>query len=399
MNIPNAKIGSPIAPIGHLALKGLFFVYYGGVGQFFTFINIYYRDIGLTGVQIGLIGTIVSLIGIFSTTLWGVLSDKFGKPRWLFLIAFLGTALGALALSTAQTFPWIVAITCFLSLFSTTLMPLLDSTALGVLGANSERYGTYRVWGSAGFIVTSSVAGFFYEWAGLHSMFFVFTLLMVLAMLIAFLLPDLPVRLGGSAWAGLGQMVRQPLWVVLAASTFFVWLAVTGMLNFLGVMLKGMGGSDGMIGLAWTTSALVELPGMALGALLLSRFGTRRLLVAAFGLYALRMFLYAGMADPSWALWIGILNGVSYVPFWVGAVALASELAPANLKATSQGLLFSVMNLANMLGALLCGWLFDSIGPSGLFSILAGFCLIALALFVIGQALFKPRTLVTRIPR
>jgi MFS family permease len=380
------------SPKNQLVLKALFFIYYAGIGQFFTFLNIYYRDIGLSGIQIGWLGTLVALIGIFSTTFWGMLSDKFGRPRWLFMVAFLGTVLGMLALSTVQTFPLILLITCLVSPFSMTLMPLLDSTALGVLGSDSDRYGTIRVWGSIGYIVTSSMAGFFYEWAGLRSMFFVFTALMTLAMVVSFGLPDLPVRLSGSPWGGLRQMVRQPRWVVLAGCAFFIWLAVTGMLNFLGVMLKGMGGTDGIIGITWTISALVELPGMALGALLLRRFGPRRLILAACGFYAARMFLYAFMPSPSWALWIGILNGISYVPFWVGAVAYATELAPVNLKATSQGLLFSVMNLASVVGGLASGWLFDKSGPAGLFGVMGSCCVAALILFAVGQVMFTQRT-------
>ncbi len=371
---------------GHLALKSLFFVYYGGIGQFFAFLNIYYSSIGLSGVEIGVIGTLVSLIGIFSTTLWGMLSDKFGKPRWLFSIAFLGTALGVLALSNVQTFSWIIVVACLLNLFNMTLMPLLDSTALGMLGAESDRYGSYRVWGSLGFIAASTGVGFLYERIGLHSMFPIFIALMVIAMFISLVLPDLPVRLSGSPWGGLRQMVRKPRWVILASSAFFIWLAATAMLSFLGIMIKNMGGGDGLIGLSGTIAALVELPGMALGALMLSRIGASRMILLACAGYTLRMFLYAIMPSPTWTLGISMLNSITYVPFWLGAVAYAGELAPAELKATSQGLLFSIMNLASMAGGLGSGWLFDSAGASGLFGVMAGCCLAALIIFAAGQA-------------
>jgi len=376
---------------GQLALKALFFIYYGGIGQFFAFLNVYYNDIGLTGTQIGIIGTIVSLIGIFSTTLWGMLSDNFGKTRWLFLAAFLGTASGVLVLSGAQTFGTIITITCLFSIFSTTLMPLLDSTALGILGPDSSRYSSFRIWGSLGFIATSSSAGFIYDRFGLHAMFPIFIGLMLLAVGISMFLPDLPVQLSGSAWGGIRQMIRQPAWVILAGCAFFTWLAVTGMLNFLGVTIKTMGGSDSLVGLAGMLAAVLELPFMLMGEKLLKRFGAQRLIVVGCGVYAVRMGLYAIMPSPMWVLWIGLSNGVSYVPFWVGAVAHAGELAPTGLKATSQGLLFSIMNLASMVGALSSGWLFDNVGSSGLFGILAASCLVAFALFALGQARFKQR--------
>src|SRR5512136_778952 len=117
-------------PRGALALKSLFFLYYAGIGQFLAFLNVYYNSIGLDGFKIGLLGTIGTAIGVFSTTLWGMLSDRFGKPRLLFIAAFSGTILGTLALSFAQSFIWILLAVGFMSLFNITLMPLIDSTAL-----------------------------------------------------------------------------------------------------------------------------------------------------------------------------------------------------------------------------------------------------------------------------
>lgn len=384
-------------PRGHLAIKSLFFLYYAGIGQFLAFLNVYYNNIGLTGLQIGLLGTISTAIGVFSTTLWGLLSDRLGKPRRLFVVAFTGTILGTLVLSAAQSFGWILLAVCFMSLFNLTLMPLIDSTALVLLGDQRQRYGTYRVWGSVGFILGSTAAGFIYEQTGLHAMFVGFVVLMTLGLLAALGLPDQNVHLSGSAWGGVSRMIHKPQWVIFAGSAFFVWLAVTGMLGFLGVTLKTMGGTDSLVGLAGTVAAVVEIPGMFFSDRILRRLGSTRLMGIGIVGYILRMFLYAVMPVPGWVLAISILNGVTYMPFWIGAVAYASDRAPENLKATSLGLLFSVMNLSNVVGALGSGWLFDRAGPSGLFAVLGVSCLIALALFSIGQVAFERKTAIERI--
>jgi MFS family permease len=105
--------------------------------------------------------------------------------------------------------------------------------------------------------------------------------------------------------------------------------------------------------------------------------------------YALRMFLYALMPTPRWVLAISMMNSVTYMPFWIGAVAYASDRAPENMKATSQGLLYSITSLASMVGGLYSGWLFDIAGPSGLFTVMGVSCLVALALFSIGQIVFE----------
>jgi PPP family 3-phenylpropionic acid transporter len=376
-------------PHGHLAVKLLFFLNYAGIGQFLAFLNVYYNSIGLTGVQIGLLGTISTAIAIFGSTLWGILSDRLGKPRWLFATAFTGTILGTLALSAARPFAWIFTAVCFLSLFNTTLSPLIDSTALVLLGDQRQRYGTYRVWGSLGFILTSSAAGFIYERTGLHAMFAGFVVLMMLGFLVALTLPDQNVHLRGSAWGGVAYMIRKPQWLIFAGSVFFVWLAANGMLSFLGVTIMKMGGTNSLIGMAGTIAAVVEMPGMFFSHHLLRRFDARQLMGIGILGYALRMFFYAIMPVPGWVLVIATMNSVSYMPFWIGAVAYASDRAPENMKATSQGLLYSVTSLSSVVGGLSSGWLFDRLGPSGLFAVMGVSGLIALALFSLGQIAFE----------
>jgi len=47
------------------------------------------------------------------------------------------------------------------------------------------------------------------------------------------------------------------------------------------------------------------------------------------------------------------------------------------------------MNLASVAGALVSGWLFDHIGPPGLYRILAGTSTVAFLLFATGTSLAK----------
>jgi len=376
---------------GHWPVKGLYFFFFAGVGLFFTFINVYYQSIGLSGMQIGLINAFGSLVGIFSTTLWGILNDRFGKTRLLFVVAVLGAILAVLGLSAARMFVWILPAACIFALFNSTFIPMMDSTTLSLLGDQRERYGTIRVWGTIGFIITSSTVGFIYERTGLHAMFIVYALVMGFFLVASIGLPSQPVRLRGSLLQGLSEMVRQPLWVLFAASVFLLWLANSGTMAFLSVAIKTMGGSERLIGLSWTIAAVTELPVMLFSASLLRKFGTTWLLFISFVGFSIRISLYAIMPSPNWVLVINVLNSVSFVPFQVGAVAYANEIAPEHLKATTQSLLFSIMGLSNMAGAMISGWLFDQIGPAGLFKTLAGICILALLLFGLGRLALNKR--------
>jgi hypothetical protein len=51
-------------------------------------------------------------------------------------------------------------------------------------------------------------------------------------------------------------MIRKPQWLIFAGTAFFIWLAANGMLSFLGVTIKKMGGTDSLVGLVGTVSAV-----------------------------------------------------------------------------------------------------------------------------------------------
>jgi PPP family 3-phenylpropionic acid transporter len=158
----------------------------------------------------------------------------------------------------------------------------------------------------------------------------------------------------------------------------------------MGVVLQAMGANKGLIGLAVTIGAVVELPFMLYSGWLLRRFGPIRLLLVGFALMVLRFFLLGWMPAPEWAIAINMLAGPAYVFFWNSAITYLNKMATPATANTAQGLFNSFISLASMASALLAGWLFDLLGPTGLYTVM-GFCALgALLTFGIGTRLSTP---------
>lgn len=379
------------------SVKLLYFFFFAGQGIFFTFVNVYYNGIGLTGIQIGLLNTVGPLVGMISSPIWGMISDRTGKTRRVLLTAVAGVILASLALSSTTTFVLIVPIVAVFALFNSTIMPLIDSTTLSLLGDHRERYGAQRVWGTIGFMITSAGVGIVLEQIGLRFLFVGYAITMAMLMISLVWLPERRVQLGTPLLRGMGLMVRQPHWLLFVSSLGILGLATAGMSNFLSLMVKQMGGSDSLIGIMWTIAAIVEAPVMLFSAPLLRRFGARNLIVVAIFAYALRMLLYGFLPAPEWAAAVNMLGGLSFGLYWISAVTYANELAPDNLKATSQGLLVAVTSLSMMLGAIFSGWLYDLIGPFMMFRVLALCCVVAGVLYGVGRMVLNRRASSVRV--
>jgi PPP family 3-phenylpropionic acid transporter len=101
--------------------------------------------------------------------------------------------------------------------------------------------------------------------------------------------------------------------------------------------------------------------------------------------YVARSGLYSFIPSPAWAIAVNALNGVSYVWLWNASINYANDQAPEELKATAQGLFVSTTALAAVVSAPLAGWLFDSLGPPGMFRVMAGVALVAVFIFWFGE--------------
>jgi MFS transporter, PPP family, 3-phenylpropionic acid transporter len=362
----------------------LFFFQYAAIGVYFTYLNIYYREAGLSGTQIGVINMSTALVSMLGAILWGYVSDRTGRPNVLIAIGAAGGLVSAQVIPLLHAFVPFLVVAVLGSLISSAASTLVDSTTLVLLGDRREDYGRFRLGGTIGYIFASGSAGFLFDWLGLRLMFPVYGAMMAAFAAIALLLPSIPVRREAHARGGLSAMVRRPAWLLFIFVTFLCWIASNASIMFLGVSLNAMGANQSLVGMSVTIGAVVEIPFMAYSGWLLRRFGTVRLLVLAIGVMVVRFFLLSWMPAPEWSIAINALNGIAFPLFWTSSVTYANRMAPEGLAGTAQGLLNSSSSLAAMVSSLLTGLLFDSLGPNGLFLVMAFIVLAALILFVGG---------------
>lgn len=369
----------------HLTVWMLFFFQFAAVGVYFTFLNVYYRRAGLSGSEIGLLNTIVALVGTLGTLLWGYASDRTGKSRLLICLGAIGALVVNQFIPYVNGFAAFLAISCLGNLMGAAPSTLVDSATLSMLGERRNEYGRYRLGGTIGYILTASTAGFIYERTGLEVMFPAYGVVMLLFAGAALTLPQLAVIREERQRSQLSAMLRQPTWMMVLVCVFLLWITSYAAISFLGVVLQEMGASTGLISISISIGAVVEIPFMMYSPFFLRRFGANRLLVAAMVLLFLRYLLIALMPSPEWSVPINALNGPAYVFFWTSAVTLANRMAPPGMAGTVQGLINSTMSVAGMVSSLLTGWLFDLLGPTQLFFVMAAIVVLALILFGAGQ--------------
>jgi PPP family 3-phenylpropionic acid transporter len=359
-------------------LKSFTFSFFMTISIVVSFFPLYFDYKGYTKIQIGMLYAIGPLIGIVSNLIWGLLSDKYQTVKKIMLVLLFGQLIAAILVFKTD---WFALLYVFLGIFFFFQQPinsLNDSQLMLSVGISGKSYASLRVWGSIGF---AFAAGFF-GWllkiygSGLTSLLCILTVL--LSLLLALFLKD--ARQGQSKMQ-LGGIVK------IIGSKRFLWflflimiMSIAHRMNdgFLALYLRQLGASDSIIGYAWMTSSLSEIPIF----FLLSKYGHRfkelPLLAFAGLIYALRFFLMSMVQNPDWVILIQLLHSLTFGIFLFTSIRYIQQIIPDEFRSSGQAI-FAVTwsSIAGLISGTMGGWVFDAWGGGTMFTLCSVLSLLA----------------------
>jgi PPP family 3-phenylpropionic acid transporter len=390
---PSTGVGGDGQPASIVRPAIVMAAFFASIGAFFPYIAVYYRSIGLTVESVGLLFALQAAVSLGAAPMWGALVDHLGHVRGPLAAAAAGTALAATLLALAPDRPVIVVAVICLAIAGSGIVPMLDSRTVDLLGADRDRYGRARAWGSASFIVAALAVGALIDRVGPSGLFLVYVPAIALTGVAAWLLLAGPSRAGRRLLrvtrAEVVGLVRRRRLALFLVGSVVLWTSVAAVSTFFSIHLVALGAPAQIVGVAWGLGALVEVPLMFSFHRIVKRVSPERLLVIGVVASAVRAAGFAIMPNVPLTLAVAPLGGVGYAFFYVGTVTYVSRNAPARLQATAQGI-FSVtaFSVGTILGSTLGGQLAGVLGLRGLF----GVCAVgtALAAVVIAAAV-SPR--------
>lgn len=395
----------------HIApgLRGALFYafYWGAVGLYEPFLNVYFMRIGLDSTQIGWLAAVLPLCTLAVAPLVARMADR-ARRRVLFLALGSGGFALAIMLPLAPGFrPTFAAMVGFVGLFAVFRSPIValaDSLTASMAQRHALDFGAMRLWGSIAYTITAICLGLVWARTGFSTMFFCTGLGFVLVILAALLLeepaPQVPnvssreahplVELAHEKQPAPARWSLDPGLLFLLSATFLVIAALFMAGTFGSVYMVQLGGSEGLVGALMGISALGEVPGMLVGSRVARRFGYTNTLLVAYVLNAAGLFGYGLAQTPNVMLIFSALRGLGFGLLLVCTVTIINLRAPHHLAATYQGILnASCWGLAPLLGGPISGWIYQNLGPSTLFFTAAGMVLTATILITPTYKIWK----------
>lgn len=370
-------------------LSAYYFFYFAFIGAFFPYFTLYLKSLAFSAWDIGVLMSLMQVMRLLAPNLWGWLADRLGTKTPIVRGAALMSIFGFSCFFFTQSFAGFFVGMALMAFFWSASLPLVEALTFSHLGTQANRYGSVRLWGSVGFIVAVLGLGWLLDRLPLATTLWVSLVILGGILACAMALPEKREERHETDRLPIGDILRRREVKALFAACFFMAASHGALYVFYSIYLVEHGYSTTMVGFLWTLGVLAEIMVFLYLPRLLHIFHLRTILLFSF-FCAVARFLMIG-----WGVeWLAIvllaqlLHAATFGAFHAASVAAINGWFAGRHQARGQALYGSIsFGAGGMMGGMLSGWLWDSLGAELTYSLSAIFAFVGMIILWRGWGL------------
>ena len=345
-----------------------YFLYFGILGIYLPYFNLYCYHLDFTGFQIGALSALRTFAIALFPLLWGALADRFLLRRPIYIFCSLVSA-GVWAFYLLTTdFYAMLAITAFYGIFHAPLISFLESFSMDLLGNEKNSYGRLRAWGSISFILTVIIVGRAIDAFSTHIIIILILAGKLMFAMIAAQTPTAAPPVKNPFSTGARTLLSRQVILFLVAA-FLMLFSHGTYYGFFSIHLENLGYKGTFIGITWALASIAEIFVMINSERIFRRFSYEAVLVLSFAVAGLRWLILFFATSAALILLTQLLHAFTYGAFHVASILYIDKLTPSEAKTMGQAVNNAVTyGLGIMSGFFINGYFFDIIGAQSLFA-------------------------------
>lgn len=354
-----------------------YFLYFGVLGVYLPYFNLYCHHIGFGGFEIGALSGLRSLCLVVFSIGWSILADRFQARRRIYIWCnFISVAVWTGYFFTTD-FSVMFWITLCYGIFFGPIIAFMEAFTIDLLEGQKERYGQIRAWGTIAFIgVVAGLGRLMDAYPIRIILFLVFAgafCQAVLALGVPYTTSNRRIRFR----QGAGHLKKRATVVMLCAS--FLMLASHGTYyGFFSIHLEALGYSRTFIGIAWALASVAEILIMIRSRRIFAKTSLKPVLVVSCLVAVLRWSILSAYDSPAAVIAAQLLHAATYACFHIASILYIDRQFPEGVKTLGQAVNNAVSyGLGMMAGFFLNGAFYESLGAYRLFLMSAGIALCA----------------------
>ncbi len=348
-------------------ISSQYFIYFGVLGIFLPYFNLYCYHLNFSGPQIGMLSALRSLAMVVFPLFWGSLADRFRIRKPIYIACtFLSTSICFFYLRYTEFWPMLI-ISAFYGIFYAPIISFLEAVTMDVLGKEKKSYGRIRAWGSISFIAVVLVLGKIIDW---YSIEIIIPLILAGSIVFAAISIRIPAVtaerkevLKPDARSLLNRRV-----VLFLFCAFLMLISHGAYYGFFSIHLEKLGFGSTFIGITWALASTAEILVMIKSDRIFSRFSLENVLFFSF-LVAAARWLVLFLTDSAAVILLSqVLHAVTYGAFHMASILYIDRLAPDQAKTLGQAVNNALTyGLGLMVGFFINGYVYEITGSHTLF--------------------------------
>lgn len=350
-------------------LASQYFLYFGVMGIFLPYFNLYCYKLGFTGFQIGVLSASRSVVMVLSPLLLGALADRFRTRKPIYLTChFISAVIWCFYLFTSD-FRMMLIITVCYTIFYSPIISFLEAFTIDILGSRKKSYGSIRAWGTVSFIFTVFLLGKILD---IYPLGIIIPLILagsVIHALFAIKIPDIRPVNNKPFLREAKELLKKRQVILFLSSAFLMLVSHGAYYGFFSIHLENIGYGRTFIGAAWAIASISEILVMINSDRIFKRFSTKTVITVAFVTATARWLTLSLIKSPALILISQTTHALTYGAFHISSILYIDSLTSDETKTLGQSLNNAVTyGLGLMVGFFLSGWIYEQAGSFALFA-------------------------------
>ncbi len=352
---------------GQLAwLSACYFFFFGILGVMVPYLGVFFDNRGFDAAEIGFLLAILMATRIVAPNVWALVADRTGMRSELIKLGAFAAALTYLSFFYHGGFLYLALSLALYTFFWNAILAQLEVITLETLGAEANKYGLIRSFGSVGYIVLVVGTGWAIKEFGPEVLLYVGLSLFLGLLGSALPLPSNRASAGAVQNKPALKLGRPLLWFLLSA--MLLQASAGPFYGFFVLYLKQVGYTEASAGIFVALGAMAEIFMFMIAPRLLGRYGVKTLLLVSIGMTALRWLLVAFGAESMLLLGLSqLLHAFTFGLTHAASIQFVHRNFDISHRSKGQALYASLsFGVGGALGTWICGLIWgDGSGASG----------------------------------
>ncbi len=365
-------------------LASQYFLYFGVMGAFLPYFNLYCYKLGFTSFQIGSLSASRSIVMIISPLVMGALADRFQTRKAIYLSChFFSVAIWCFYFFTSNFWAMLIITVCY-TVFYSPIISFLEAFTIDILGIRKKSYGSIRVWGTIAFIVTVFMLGKVLDIYPIKIILLFILIGSGIQAAFAYKIPEVKSSNNKPFSHEAISLLKKKEVIIFLASAFLMLVSHGMYYGFFSIHLETLGYDRTFTGVAWGLASTAEVLVMVNSSRIFRRFSINTVIIFAFTMAVLRWLTLSLAISPAIILISQAFHAFTYAAFHISSILYIDSMTSDETKTLGQAVNNAVTyGLGLMVGFFLSGWLYEKAGSQVVFALSSLIALVGGIIFIL----------------